>query len=375
MAYQTGGSGGVLTDLMDAVRAFALSLGWTIDKWDSVNRLLFMTKGLCTVTMKGDTTQTVRIYTGAHGAGTYVDTPDHRIYFAMGTSNNAALTNYYGHPGSPVTSAYDGDAPVVNGLTGPYVGWFLFADPTVSDHIHCVVQIAVDKFMHFSLGHVDKRQMTHGGVAYVTAQGNNYWRNRSDYLNSYTGNYNNPAYQNIPFVAAANNGMLKDAQYDNCAPMILKNSNAWPADWMGPLAYASGSGSKFGVGHREFLTQTITSPANWPYNNSGVGALLDCVVQAEAAPYSNVVPLFPIPCFRYHYDSSIGANSRRLCYVGDYPNVRFCNMTGMVPGQEIDVGGNTFKVFPVLRQSLWSDTLLFDAPMSGQFAIAYKKVA
>lgn len=363
-----------MVDLMDAIRAFALGLGWTIDKWDSTNRLLFMTKGLCTVTMWGDTTRTVTEYTGANGSGTSSSKSDHRIYMAMGTSNTAGLTTYYNHPGSPVTSAYDGDAPYICGMNGPFIAWHLFADPTVSDHIHVVVQISAEVYMHFSIGHLDKKGLTHSGVAYVTATPNSYWRNVSNYTSGSTSSFNDPNYIHYPFSWGYNNVTLSPAIYNNSPPIILKHSNAWPATWLGPVAYASGASPLFGTTLALVDTTEIYRPENWPIANSANGHLLNCVVAAEPAPYSNVVPLFPIPCFKQHYDSVAGASSRRICYVGDFPNVRLCNMTNLTPGQEITVGTDTFKVFPVIRQGPWADRLAVNAPLSGQFAVAYKKV-
>jgi hypothetical protein len=375
MTYATGGSGGTLVDLMDALRGFALGQGWTIDKWDSVNRLLFVTKGICTVTMNGTITENVNVYSGINGSGTFAATADHRIRFAMGASNTAALTTYHSHPGSPVTTQTDSDAPYINGMNGPYLAWHFFADATVSDHIHCIVQISAEVFMHFSMGFVDKKGLTHNGVAYVTAAPNAYFRNVSNYTNGTSGSMNTPEYLNFPFCGVANNQTpFQPASYDFSPSMIIKNSNAWPAGWHGPVASATGASPLLGLIHRTVNTSAIYRPEEWPKDVNAGGHLLNLVVQAEAAPYSNIVPLFPVPVFKYHYSSAVGATSRRLCYVGDFPNIRLVNMTNLIPGQEITVGSDTFKCFPVLRQELWANRLLYPLPSSGQFGIAYKKV-
>lgn len=379
MAYATGGSGLALTDLMDALRSFALGQGWTIDKWDSTNRLLFMTKGLCTVTMKGLTTQNVTVFTGANASGVSSAVADHRLYMAMGTSNTAGSANYHSHPGSPVTTDTDGDAPYVNGLNGPFIAWHFFADATVSDHIHCVVEIKPGIYMHFSIGHVDKRGLTHSGVAYVTATPNYYFRNVSNWLSSAANSYNHPWHANCPFAWSTSQGgghvFSSVATYQNNAPCILKHANAWPATWQTPIASASGTGTIRGILLGTANISVHFDPVSWPSTTfTGNQGLLSGVVVAEPTPYSNVTPLFPLPVFRYHYDSAIGADSQRMCYLGDFPNVRLCNMTNLLPGQEITVGAETFKVFPILRQTPWADRLLYDAPTSGQWAIAYKKV-
>lgn len=370
MAYATGGSGGDLTALMDALRTFALGLGWTIEKWDAPNRLLFMSKGLCTVTMKGFTTDLVTVYSGINGSGISANVADHRLRFAMGDSNSAGLTTYYGHPNSPVTSDFDNDAPFANGLNGPFVAWHFFADPTVSDHIHCIVQITAECYMHFSLGHLDKKGLTHSGVAYVTAAPGIYYRNISTYTAGNGAQFNFPGAQTVPFCSV---GSFAPASYDGNAPILLKHANAWPATWLGPIAYASGASPLFGQMQRPLNHGTIDRPGTFPASGGGQGSLLDCAVISEPTPYSNIAPLFPIPVFRQHV-TSLDANGDRLCYVGDFPNVRLMNMTNLLPGQEITVDTDTYKVFPALRQAAWADTNLVPQPSSGQFAIAYKKV-
>ena len=374
MAYSTGGSGSGLTDLMDAIRAFALGLGWTIDKWDAPNRLLFMSKGIATITMKGDLTQTRRQYSGVSGSGVFADVADGRIYFAMGTANDAGSLNYYGHPGSPVLSAYDTDAPLINHLEGPYIGWFLFADPTVSDHIHVVVQISAEVYKHFSLGFVDKKGLTHAGVAYVTTCPTPSFRTTSVFNGASNGQHNWPGNHHLPFQSWSDRaGAIHSAgSYEEAPPILLKNSDAWPALWLGPVASKNGSGTLFGTSLTLNQAGTAYQPSVWPAFHSPP-RLLHQVVQAEPAPYSNTLPLFHLPCFRLHYNSA-DPDSRRICYVGDFPNVRACNMTNLAPGQEITVDTDDYKVFPVTRQEQWANSRLFDAPTSGQFAIAYKKV-
>lgn len=378
MTYVTGGSGGTMVDLMGALKTFAEGEGWTIDKWDSTNKLLFMTKGICTVTMWGDTTRTVNVYTGASGSGTFSAVADHRIYFAMGTSNTAGLTTYYSHPGSPVTSAYDDDAPFINGMNGPFVAWHFFADSTVSDHIHVVVEISAGVFKHFSLGFVDKKGLTHAGVAYVTASPTTHWRNVSTYIGSVNGQFNDPGKQHYPFCLGNTDNSVpaQPAIYLNAPPIIVKNSDAWPAAWKGPVAGNSADGSNNQGTILGLISNSIVySPNAWPSNVNTRGCLLDVVVVSEATPYSNIVPMFPIPVFRSHYNSGSGDSSRRICYVGDFPNVRAVNLSNLSPGQEVTYDTDTWMVFPTVKQTSWTDRQVTNEPQSGQLGLAYKKVA
>lgn len=373
MAYATG-TGANITDFMDALRAFAVGQGWTIDKWDSVGRLLFLSKGSCAVSMFGDTTLTRTEWTGPNNAGTSSVQPDHRLRIALNTSNNAALTTYWGHPGSVVTSQGDGEQINVNGLTGPFVAWHFFADATVGDHIHSVIQINAECYMHFSFGHVDKKGLTHTGVAYLTGQVNTYWRNVNLYNVSNTNSspYNRTDRQHIPFLRCGNQGA--NGAHDGGMPLMLRNTNAWPTSWTAAGVEVIGrDGATPHFRTTIKLANAFTHPNQYPANNNGWGHLLDLVVISEPTPYSNIVPMFPVPCIRSYYNST-DQSLNRYCYLGDFPNVRVLNMTNLTPGQEITLGADTWKVFPALKQRPWEADGIEDTPTTGQYAVAYKKV-
>lgn len=374
MAYATGGSGANITDLMDALRTFAVGQGWTVDKWDSTARLLFLSKGSCAVSMFGDTSVTATQWTGANGGGSSAVIPDHWLRIALNTSNNAGLSTFWGHPGSVVTFAGDGEQITINGLTGPYVAWHFFADSSVGDHIHCVVQINAECFMHFSFGHVDKKGLTHSGVAYVTGQVNTWFRNVQTFNPSNTNQspYNRVQRQNIPFLRASDQGA--NGSHDNAMPLILRNTDAWPASWTAAGVFVVG---RDGVAphYRVNLNYSRgwSHPNQFPSGGDFSGYLLDQVLIAEPTPYSNIVPMFPVPCIRSYYNS-IDQSLNRLCYLGDFPNVRAMNMTNLTPGQEITLGADTWKVFPALRQTSWESEGVIDGASTGQYAVAYKKV-
>lgn len=375
MAYATGGSGGSLDDLMNAMQGFCAGLGWTIDKYDAVNKLLFMTKGLCAATFWWGDTSTVNVWSGPNNGGVSTPVLDGRIWMALNDANNPALATYHSHPGSVVTSNGDSDAAFVNGLSGAFVAWHFFADPAVSDHVHVVVQKDADIYRHFSFGHVDKRGLSHSGVAYVTGCGNKWFRD-VNLFNPSNGNnrpFNQAAWQALPFVR--NLGWQYNPGTDNGSPsIILKNSDAWPAAWT--AAGVSVVGANGAAPHFRTmlgLMGDFKDPNDFPNPVNAGNRLLDMVVIAEPMPYSNIVPMFPVPLFRSYYNN-LDASKAALCYTGDFPNVRAMNMTNMLPGQEIVLTGDTWKVFPAMRQESWAMEGSAEKCTTGQFAVAYKKV-
>lgn len=375
MAYTTGGSGGNLDDLMNALQGFCAALGWTVEKHDAAAKLLFMSKGLACVTMWWGDASTVTVWSGGNNTGASSAVVDGRIYMAMNTSNNPALATYHSHPGSVVTSNYDGEAVMQNGLSGSYIAWHFFADPTVSDHVHVVVQKDADTYRHFSVGLLDKRGLTHDGVAYVTACPGKWYRDVNLYNPSNAGNrpFNQPAWQPLPFVR--NHGFqFSNGTADGEPSIILRNSNAWPAEWTGAGVSVIG---RDGVAPRYrtmmSLMGNFQNPNSFPSEANAGNYLLDMIVIAEPMPYSNAVPMFPVPMFRSYYNSA-DLSKNALCYAGDFPNVRALNMTNMLPGQEINLTGDVWKVFPAMRQENWAMSGIVDKASTGQFAVAYKKV-
>jgi len=90
-------------------------------------------------------------------------------------------------------------------------------------------------------------------------------------------------------------------------------------------------------------------------------------------PYNVVtgqVALGPIPFIMLNGTS---ATSRNM-WLGTYPNVRFCGMDAVTPGDEIIFGGETWKLFPMLRKTEWTELNIRFRITSGMAGYAYKKV-
>lgn len=350
MPYATA-TGSNTQDFVDAVRQFAVANGWTQVKWDTTNRLLFLEKGICKVSIGWNVTGTQVAYTqNSTTSGERADVNDYIVKATLATALVPGATNYYGHTGSLVANDTDADRVVCNNLTGPFVDWHLFSN-VAGDYIHAVVQAQAGLFTHFGFGVGDKLGMTHGGVAYLSGTNSIWWKDSyeaSAAANAY--DYNKPA---------SSCGL----QFASTGGRQLYVPDALPAGQS-----FNNVVSVNGTGIHQLVMQS-NSDSQWPIYPQNGARLLDFVIGSAAPAWSGQVPLIGIPIIVMNSDST-----RAIC-VGAYPDVRICNMTGLLPGQEITMQGDTWKVFPAMAQRSWGDSAVVKAPSSGQYAVAYKKIA
>lgn len=361
MAYATG-TGANQQDLLDAVRAFALGLGWTVVEWDTVNKRLKMSKGACKIAFTW-TNANVTAYTG------YLGTPytvDNGIIWGTLTSSLTLGTAITNEPGSSGLNTDDGWV-TAHGLSGPFTQWFLFSNAT-GEYVHVVVQVSADHYVHFGFGNVDQNGLTHSGAAYLYGDGGPvYWRESSAYPTGDTAvDYNDPG-----MVAAI---FSSSAYYTDTSCFQLLAVDALPAGYVNNVAHPSyigfGSYRDTAIAH-PVKTKSIylSNPTDYPTTSQGTGArLMDNIVEMSAPGHTPYVPMHGVPC--------IISNSARTAgvAVGSVPDWRYVNMSGMSPQQEITLSTDTWKIFPCRRQSAWSEAKTVESLQSGQYAVALKKI-
>jgi hypothetical protein len=363
MAYSTG-TGANQQDLLDAVRAFGLGLGWTIVEWDTVNKRLKMSKGVCKIGLTWANFN-VNSYSGYLGTLTVISNGS--ISGSL-TSSLTAGTTIQSEPGSSGNNT-DAGWGFSHGLQGPYTGWFLFSNAT-GDYIHVVVQTSADVYVHFGFGNADKGGLSHSGVAYFYGDsGPIYWRDNSASLPSNDATeYNDPG-----LIGALWN---TTSYYAYQASFQLLAVDALPAGFVNNVAHPSYYNATYNYRDTSIAAPMKTksvansSPSEYPaLVSADQGArLLDNVIELSAPGHTSYVPMHGVPF--------IISNSARTSAVavGACPDWRYINMTGMSPQQEITLGSDVWKVFPVRRQSAWTEAKVVESLQSGQFAVALKKI-
>lgn len=347
MAYQTGG-GGDTSAFIAALRDFAVANGWT-KSGEGLNAnggYLFLEKGVCHMALDWNTKATITMY-DADGVAIN-NVPEAWITATVNQSINTALTVGWGHPGYPSGSFYGPYTTQVRDFTGPLVQWYLFTDAT-GDYIHAAVNTQVDRWQHFGFGVVDKGPMTHSGAAYVTGSGNIWYRdsnNATPSSGAYT--YNHPSMHVAPF-----SGLNS----------VLYVPDALPAGFNNYIG-SNYTGTARSVTQPSLRTHNV--PSLFPQNDVG-GTLLDHIIAAHMPSWSGNVPMYGSPAVVW------SPTKDRACAVGMFPDVRLINMEGLLPGQEITLATDTWKVFPITRQEAWANSLTL-VLTSGQYGVAYKKI-
>lgn len=346
MAYATG-SATTANDLLTAIKNFAQSNGWTIDK--TATNLLFLHKGICYVAIQGTTYNYNDFATGSS-----VSTGDTRFDMAISTSLNVALNTFFGHGGSLSTTSTDADRVVCNNLQGPFPEYHLFTDAS-GNYVHCAVRTGTDTWRHIGFGLLDKGNFTHSGVAYLTSQASSFYSDNASFTSG-SHNANQPDKADFPFVQnAGGSRAISSAGQNFYVPDALPNTADWPV---------------VSNNHTAMIDPQNKPSTQYPSTGTSPGSrLLNPLQGAVATQWGGNVMLFPIPVFFF------AAAITKTCYVGDYPDVRLLNMEGLQNGQELAVASDVWKIFSIGRQTPWgTQTELGRVYSTGQFGVAYKKI-
>lgn len=369
MAYATG-SGATGMDFLDAVRSFAVGLGWTAAKWDTTNNLLYISKGLCRVAIQYFTAS-ITVWNGTTSSAVTEGHLRGTLCQAFGTG-----IDWYNFAGAAVAASTrgrdSGPTFLASKMQGPFVQWFLFSNAT-GDYIHCIMQDGSDTYNYFGFGNGDKGGLTHSGVAYVFADGGRYWYQESTSAAWTPGEQKQRIYFNKPS-SNGGNFLTPDARRFSTTTFQLYTENALPAGFVNNQAVAAVSNSYSRTAQRCLPLRTrfnfsVNLPSQYPNYDSGSGGnLLDNIITMEQPGYTSFVPMLGMPLVFTNLALT------QYCAVGSMPDIRMINLTGLSPQQELSLGSDVWKVFPLMRQSGWQQSLMELAPSSGQYGIALKKI-
>lgn len=330
MAYETGTASSP-EDLMNALQTFAAAEGWTVDIYSSTNDWLALNNGSVYVQFRWDANGNVAMF---HSRGF--------------TSTGTAPGNHTGDDG---LGQVDASAPYNQNITagrrtnflstGAMTAYHFFTDNTTK-YIHVVVEYAPGRYRHFSFGTIDKIGDWTGGeyaVAHFWAQGS-----------------------------------LSDS------PTVTSHSVLWDGitsflDIAGSV-HVEGMPDQSGAMQWMVLIDTPSSPGTdraGVARTRGVGGVRGSnpALAAMGAFRSSVltghIPLVQIPIF--WHDQSLTPDQRML--LGFAPDVRHMQMAHFQPGDEFQIGSDTWKVFPIVRKQF----LQADTEESRNGGIAYKVIA
>ncbi len=320
MAYETGIATS-LFDLLDKIRLFAIGQGFTQNEFtvvDSTTKRLFMQKD----TSNGGG---LTFYFGIEAfVSSGATSTELRIRGATGYTPSAALSS---QPGAPSRSA------VMNRVgNGPYVAYHLFSD-AAGDYVHCVLEYSAGFFSHLVFGQLDKYGAYAGGhycdATFIGTNANDH--------DNYLSGYSRPLFDNYTSSSPSSGQVSANLEL-----------NIWRM-----FESSSGNSSTFDV-----------------YGNGRAGLTSRLLVGSQPNTLNLATPLIPI----YIFTDIGGPNSGNRAPLGVVKDLRLVWMQSFAVGQEVALGSDTWKVFPIYRRSNLQNTN-DDLPNSWQLGYAYKKVA
>jgi len=348
MAYSTGS--GTYTQMMDAVAVHAVADGWVEDGGGGSG--FPISKGVNRGVDFTTFTQSDQNVTAGYGGGS----PFTARYMRLGIGTTPALAT---------TDAASADCLVPN-MSFTITAWHIFSDTTLCDYIHVAFQfgngVDSDLFQHFSFGEIDAQGMTHGGIAYASSR-----YSRGYALNSNSG------------TAAADWNSLNRSSFHFAGNVGEKDNGLTELRWMinGPTPVDAGASypavdilqvSGNNVWDCIRMGGVLENPASTSLAASW--KLAWCALIPQPMPFAGSVSLMPLP----FVITNGGGTGNFGTWCGQFPNVRYCSMTGHNPGDEITFAGETWKLFPWLKKT--DNSVLNDASIvaSGTAGFAYKKV-
>lgn len=362
MAYQLTSASG-WRDLLSVIKTFALANGWT-SVYDQIaaKGQLGLSKGNCFcalgATRNSGNTADANTFNRSDlvNGGTV---PDAEIRMALGTSLTAGNTKYWNHPGSLATTETDNDTVIVNDLVGPFANVWLFS-PADGNAIHVVVQSSAERYTSFGFGQLDVKGLNQPRCGYCVGSDHTWWPDNADWTQNSSSDFN--------YVRGSH-------RWGWWGQAIAQNTMI-PAGLLN-LAYTWGVAPPVCLGlSSPTISQQIT-PGDRPNDfrtSSRATGMLDQFLAFNNQATTGGVVLHPFPWIYENGTSDTGI----AAWLGEIPEARMVNMTGINPGQEIKYASDIWVAFP------WKQKGIFDNSNFGpnalpicntqEYGIAFRKI-
>lgn len=339
MAYQEIVAPAAPQNVVDALRVFAEANGWTVMR----NTLVGNNR---TVTLKRPETDYVHIYNS--------------------TTDNIRLRgsiDYDGGIAPDATAGRSGRAESNIG-TGPYVKLYMFAGAAPSAHVYFVVESAAGAtYYHGAFGMVEKLDAWTGGT-FIDCS---FWPLGPTNANVFR--YENGG-------ASTVHALFGTDFRTNATPADLTGVGGVRCDipedsrvntWAGFTRVNGGLHN----GVTSLVDFAVCSGVNYSYGADALSAqpsnLTYGAFYNDDNVFSNRSVFRPI-------ELAVVRIGGYLSPIGRAPNVRFCNISKFTDTQEITIGSDVWKVFPMVRRGTGALAPPNHTAGSENFGYAYKKV-
>lgn len=348
--------------LFTAIASFASANGWTIAyNVATDNGQLGLSKGTTFVAIGArSTTPSITrnmLFTG----GTVNDVP---LQATLATNLAGGSRVWGGHAGAPAGTTANSNLNVwFNDFEGPFTNVFLFTNAT-GDYIHVVAQNGA-RYCMLSFGLLDNAGLTTARSSYLTGTWFEFWENNASPLNTAFGP-NRPGKSgswspqnttinlnighHFMFMGCGNdsNGLLDTNVHIRPGASVVNTGifTTNPAIWNGAKPLMNMYNSRL-------------DSSSW--SRFMPGGMLNALPTTIGLPLMDLPVVSPQP-----YGPSM--------FFGAYPDARFVWMEDLAPGQELDVNGNIWKVFPFKQKGAESAVGIDPTINTWGYGLAFRKI-
>lgn len=290
MPYATSSADGP-TDLLEKLRSFAESAGWHTDAFrdrSTTGKALSLHCGDLYVTFFSQTT----------GGNSGNPPPFIGIFGHTGFSNSA----------DPNTQSQSSPTVMTNYVPGPYHAVHFFCAVAPQPYLHVVLETQAGTFKHFGTGQLVKQGIVDSGQ-YVYGSA---WYYEYNYINN-SDNYHAVA-------------------FDDTASPWLSSALQVRADF-------GGISPRWGL-----ISSTASEPlrlrTGWRYKDSPLGLLHEC----GHSQITGRAPGYPLWC-------AVNRTANLYTVIGHPPDLRYIRLDSYAPNEELVLGPDRWKLFPVHRKN------------------------
>ena len=348
MAYETGTATDI-EDLIDVrLKNFAVAQGWTLNE-DNWPAHIALSKGGCFLNMRWDQVTSASVTITNNGIQDLTDAfgvprLDHKLWAHLATGYTPA-GGWNGQVGSPVNGNTASEPFIqVSDLAGPFPSYHLFSDDgTGASYIYLVVETRSGYYSHFYFGEAETTGLNYSPrAAFATGSRYAWWPNSTNESNRDDFRATDGAHW-WPFGSTA---ATFYSQYH------VSGGAALPSEDVRPLTNTS----RPAMGMLRFDSDSPLKDYDPTYfssiDTSSTGHYATSMPYRGPLAVSGVQPLLPLPVM-----VASMADDDVYHYLGEVPDLRFINMTGITDGQILTIGNEEWIAFPLRRFQPWASTL------------------
>lgn len=376
MAYQTGASADIGT-LLSAIKTFAVANGFTERANDSYTMAFLsingsgqsrhdnnysMVSSLSTSNaydLQGETSlSTTRVALSKNGVTWQLFAFPKKLFKNGVTGTYACLEAWVCDGWNSGVAAHlqtnNRKCSLVGPLATSLYAYHLFS---TGDHIHLVIEETPGRFRHLSFGFVTQ---------YGTFTGGQYLTAGCPIENATTTPYDFTVTNAMMPFGMNGLGPSKSSltTYGYPGTIVRADIDGLTVGWRYITTgfYDTASGDAYGCGSYVNATKSRGGPSGTQSQNSlGHDLAYNCAPQS----WNGLAPM--LPCYVGAMRSPYNGNWTLL---GEFTGVRFLNISNFNPGDELTLGTDVWKIFPLFNKAYTP----LSEPISYDYGLAYRKV-